>query len=116
MEISGRAAPPLEWKGRVSAGEPQVDLRPVLRPSGRADGLMTSEGFSWCPCGWPWGEAGVVLGESRVRPSTWVGIRGPGLLKLQTPGAARKAVDAGTLSGSRGTMICLNLFIYIIYF
>lgn len=75
---------------------------------------VTSERSSWCLFVWPWDEAAVASGESRARPSTWAGD-GTGALKLQTLAAPRKAVDAGTLSGKKGTVICLGLFIYIIH-
>lgn len=57
----------------------------------------------------------MASGESKARPSTQAGDRGPEALKLQTLGAPRKAVDIETLSGERGTVICLGLFIYMIH-
>lgn len=76
---------------------------------------MTSERSFWCPFVWSWDEADVASGESKARPSTQAGDRGPEALKLQTLGAPRKAVDIETLSGERGTVICLGLFIYMIH-
>lgn len=77
--------------------------------------MVMFERSFWCPFVWPWDEAGMASGESRARLRTGTGDRGPGALKLQTLGAPRKAVDAVTLSGEKGTVTCLSLFIYIIH-
>lgn len=68
METSGGARPSPGVEGQGQQESPRLTSGQFYAPLGGQMVRVTSEGFSWCPFVWPWGEAGVALGESRARP------------------------------------------------